>query len=168
MLLITANLNEFESIIEKPLKHARNFEDRLPAYHNYVRYLLLSGRYQEALQKCFSVLSEFGEKFPAEVTSNIIEEELANTESLLKNYPMANLNTLQQLTDPLKMSLMETMAITMLILYHVKKQFLPLVGCRMVQRSITYGWTSHSAFGLFSFGQALLLLMKRVDEGCSW
>lgn len=167
MLLITGDTKRFERTIETPLTHARNFEDRLPAHHNHVRYLLSSGRFKDALHLCFSVLSEFGENFPDEVTPEIIQEEVASTESLLNNYPVANLNTLQQLTDPLKLSLMETMTITLLNLYSIKADYVPLVACRMVQRSITYGWSPHSMFGLFSFGYALIC-ESRIDAGHCW
>ena len=63
---------------------------------------------------------------------------------------------------------MKIMASAMLILFSIKPEFAPLIGCRMTQRSAECGWSSYSAFGLYSFGQALVSLTKDIDEGFFW
>lgn len=168
MLIITGNTEQFQAIIDKPLAHAKNFEDRLPASHNYVRFLVSLGRFEEALDACFSILREFGEDFPTEVTQEIIQAEVVKTETLLANFPKDDLLHLPQLTDPMKCWLMKIMNSTMLLLFSIKEEYAPLVGCRMAQRSATYGWGCDSAFGLYSFGQALISVMNNVDDGSFW
>lgn len=167
MQLVTGNIALFESTIEKPLQCAKNFEDRLPSCHHYVRYLSLSGRFEEAVDKCFSILNEFGETFPSKVTPEIIQAEIANTELLLTNFPSQNLLSLPRLGNEMKLSMMETMAMLLLNVFSTKREYVPLIGCRIAQRSATYGWCSYSAFGLYSFGQVLICLM-RVEEGSTW
>jgi predicted ATPase len=168
MLIVTGQSSLFNSTVEQPITRARNFADRMPAYHNLVRFLVSLGRFEDSLETCFSVLREFGEEFPTEVTDEIIQEELVKTEAALANFPRLGTLALPPLTDPMKQWLLKTMSSTMLMLFSTKTEFAPLIGCRMVQKSVEYnGWCSDSAFGLYCFGQALLRSHK-VDDGCFW
>jgi predicted ATPase len=169
MLLITGEwAGSFEETVKKPLEYARNFEDRLPALTDQARFLCSVGRHEEATEKCFSILREYGEDFPAEITPEIMQTEIAQTKMLLANFPKNNLLRLPQLEDQMKLSLMKHMTATMLMLFHRKSKYVILVGCRIAQRSASYGWSPYSAFGLYSFGQALMSIADEVDEGYSW
>lgn len=158
----------FQSVIEKPIAGAKNFADRLPASHNFIRFLCVSGRFEEALRTCFSILSEFGEDFPEQVTPDAISSEIEKTGAMLANFPKNDLFSLPSLTDSTRLWMMKTMGTAMLILFSTKPESAPLVGCRMVQSSLTHGWCSDSAFGLYSFGQGLISVPKNVEEGCFW
>ena len=168
MLIVIGHLQRFESTIEQPLTHARNFVDRLPAYHASIRFLCLSGRFEEALATCFSILSDLGEDIPLEVTPELIHAEISKTQSMLTSFPKDDLKTLPELTDPTMLWMMKTMSCAMLILYSTKLQLAMFMGCRMTQRSIEDGWCADSAFGLFTFGHAVMGETKNVDEGCLW
>eukprot|EP00804_Cyclotella_cryptica_P023452 CCRYP_012112-RA/>CCRYP_012112-RA protein AED:0.05 eAED:0.05 QI:1315/1/1/1/0.75/0.55/9/220/927 len=168
MLIITGNTKEFQAIIHKPLTHAKNFEDRLPASHNNFRFLVSFGRFEEALDVCFSILSEFGEEFPTEVTPEIIHAEVLKTELLLADFPKDDLLHLPMLTDPMKCWLLKIMNSAMLVLITTKEEYAALVGCRIAQRSTSCGWSSDSAFGLYAFGQVLISVMNKVDDGSLW
>ena len=168
MLIVIGHLGKFDSTIEQPLTHAKNLEDRLPAYHTSIRFLCLSGRFAEALATCFSLFNDFGEDIPVEVTSEDIHSEILKTQSMLACFPKDALKTLPELTDPMKLWMMKTMSCAMLILYSTKLQLAMFIGCRMTQRSIEFGWCSDSAFGLFSFGHAVMSETNNVDDGCLW
>jgi hypothetical protein len=168
MLLITGNVSMFQSVIEKPIAGAKNFADRLPASHNFIRFLCVSGRFEEALGTCYSILNDGGEVFPEDVTPEFIREEILKTDSMLARFPVNDLPSLPSLTDPTRLWMMKTMGTAMLILFSTKPESAPLVGCRMVQSSLTHGWCSDSAFGLYSFGQGLISVPKNVEEGCFW
>lgn len=168
MLLVTGEVDKFESTIKQPLTYAENFEDRLPSAHNYIRFLCFASRYEEAIEKCFSILNEFGEKFPRIITQNIIQEEIVAAESMLTNFPKGELRYIPKLTGDMRHSLMKTMTYTLLIVMNVKREYMPLVGCRIASRSASYGWCSYGAFGLFAFGQALICLSNKIDAGHFW
>lgn len=168
MLIATGQLTSFESTIETPLTVARDFEDRLPSLHNYVRYLCINCRFEEATDKCFAILNEFGEDFPSEVTPEIIQTEIASTAAMLTNFPKNDLRNLQPLSDPMKHSLLRQMVATMMVLFHYKSNYIPLLGCRIAQRSAQYGWCSYSSFGLYSFGQSLMCVPQMADAGYAW
>ena len=61
----------------KPLHYARCFEDKLITYSNLVRALSSSGKFDECINTCVSVLSELGESIPTTVTQEIYFEEVA-------------------------------------------------------------------------------------------
>jgi hypothetical protein len=168
MLIITGNISVFQSVIDQPLAHAKNLEDRLPASHNFVRFLCVTGRFEDALRTCFGLLSEFGEDFPSEVTPGIIHAEIIKTRAVLADFPKNNLLALKRLTDPMRLWMMKIMASTVLILMSIKPESGPLIGCRIAQRSAEQGWCSDSAFGLYSFGHCLLSMMNDVEGGYSW
>ena len=168
MLVVTGNIEDFHSIIEQPLVHARRIEDRLPSSYNLIRCLCVSSRLEEAVQTCFSVLNEFGEDVPAEIDSEMIQSEMVKTRVLLKDFPREHLEDLPRLTDPARLWIMKTMTAAMMTLSLTKPEFGPFIGCRMIQSSIAYGWCSDSALGLYSFGQGILSGTKDVDEACSW
>lgn len=63
---------------------------------------------------------------------------------------------------------MKTMSTATLILFATKPELAYLIGCKMIQRSIEHGWCSDSAFGLYAFGQGLISVTEKVDEGYSW
>ena len=168
MLVVTGDIENFHSIIEQPLVHARRIEDRLPSTYNLIRCLGVSARLEEAVQTCFSILSEVGEDFPIEVDSEMILFEMAKTRALLQDFPRDHLVDLPRLTDPTRLWMMKTMTAVMMTLSLTKPKFGPYIGCRMIQSSIAYGWCSDSAFGLYSFGQGILNATKDVDEAWSW
>ena len=168
MLIVTGHITRLESIIEQPLIHARNLEDRLPAYHLSIRFLCLSGRFEEALDTCFSILNDLGEVFPDNVSDETIQTEIENTQMMLAGFPFSNLQSLPQMTNPMMHWMMETMTTAMLILYSTNTKMASFLGCRMSQRSAEHGWCAYASFGLFTFGQSLIGATGNVDEGCAW
>lgn len=168
MLIVTGHINRFESTLRQPLHHARTFEDRLPAYHTSIRFLCISGRFEEALHTCFTILGESGEEFSSEVTAEVVEEEILQTEPLLNSFPKHDMQSLSRVTDPTRYNIMKTMSTATLILFSTKPELAYMIGCRMIKRSIEHGWCSDSAFGLYAFGQGLISQTKKVDEGCLW
>lgn len=89
-------------MIQQPLAHARNLEDRLPAYHTSIRFFCLAGRFEDSLDTCFSILREYGEEVSTDVTSDIVEAEILRTESMLSHFPKDNLPSLSMLDDTMK------------------------------------------------------------------
>ena len=169
MLLVTGCRDKFDSVIEQPLTCAKNLEDRLPAHHIFVRYLISCGRLEEALATCCSVLSDLGEDIPVEVDSELIQAEIVKTRSMLASFPKnGELQSLRRLTDSTKIWMMKFMTYVMLMFMNLKESLSMHMGCIMTQRSIEYGWCSDSAIGLYAFGQALISFAKNVDEGCFW
>ena len=169
MLIVTGNLSRFESVIEQPLTHAKNMEDRLPAYYTFIRYLIASGHFREAISICCSILRDLGEDVPVDVDPDLVRADVVKTESLLA--PIRNNNELEnlpRLTDPIKVWMMKFMTYLMMLYISIKEELGMYVGCLMTQRSIEYGWCPESSLGLYAFGRAMIRFMKKVDEGCFW
>lgn len=169
MIIVTGHdMAKFEDIIQKPLLNANNLSDKMPSTYNLIRFLCLSGRFEEALGTCYSILNDGSEVFPEDVTPQFIREEILKTESMLASFPVNDLPSLPSLTDPTRLWMMKIMATTMLIHYVTNAEVAPLVGCRMVQSSLTHGWCADAAYGLYSFGQGLISVTNKIDEGCFW
>ena len=169
MLIVTGSLDRFDSVIEQPLAHAKNLEDRLPAYHTFVRYLISCSHLEVAFSTCSSILSDLGENIPVGVDSEIIQAEIAKTQSMLSSFPKNNdFQSLSRLTEPMKIWMMKFMTYVMIMYIATKEELAMHMGCIMTQRSIEYGWCSDSSLGLYLFGQAVISFTENVDEGCFW
>ena len=169
MLIVTGNLNRFESVIEQPLTHAKNMEDRLPAYHISIRYFFSSGNFVEGISTCCSILRDLGEDVPVDVDPDLVRAEAVKTQSLLA--PIRNNNELEnlpRLTNPIKVWMIKFMTHLLFMYIPIKEELAMYVGCLMAQRSIEYGWCPESSLGLYAFGRALIRFMKNVEEGCFW
>lgn len=169
MLIVTGHLNRFDSVIEQPLTHASNLEDRLPAHYTFVRYHMLRGNLREALSYCSSILRNLGEDIPVDVNSELIQAEIVKTQQVLAtNWKNDDLQGLSRLTEPMMIWMMKFMAHLVLLYIIIKEERAIYVGCLLIQRSVEYGWCSESSMGLYAFGRGLISVMKNVEEGCYW
>ena len=169
MLIVIGSLDRFDSVIEQPLAHAKNLEDRLPAYHTFIRYLFSCGHWEVAFSTCSSILSDLGEDIPVEVDPEIIQAEIVKTQSMLSSFPKNNdFQSLSRLTEPMKIWMMKFMTCAMYLHLATNEELFMVLGCRMIQSSIRYGWCSDSVLGFCAFGQALITFTDNVDEGYFW
>jgi hypothetical protein len=122
---------------------------------------------EEALEKNFSILGEFGELFPAQadVNPDLIYEELMSTKAILNNFTQEEILESEVLVDPRKKWLMKFMNIMLSILFSTKPEYIPLVGCRMARQSCEIGWCIDSVFGLGVYGHSSISILHDVDEG---
>ena len=167
-LLVTGNTEMFKTTIEKPITHARNLDDRLPASLTHVRFLLTSGKIDEAASKCFSILHEFGEDFPNELTPQTVYLELVETKDVLSKYSKDDFLNLPTLDAPMKSWAVEFMQIACKVLFCQKAEYIPVMACRIVKISAAHGWSPSSAFGLVTFGHSLISVMNAIDDGLYW
>jgi predicted ATPase len=166
-LLVTGNTALFKSVIDKPITHARNLEDRLAVSYTLVRFLASTGEIDEASSKCFAILREIGEEFSSDVTPQDVLSNLVKTKDVLSKYSEKDFSSLPLLKAPLKLWAMEFMQIACRIAFYRKPEMILLIGCRIIRTSAVHGWCSTSAFGLSTFGHGLIS-MNEIDEGHYW
>ena len=167
-LLVTGNTEMFKTTIEKLNAYARNLEDKLPSSLTHVRYLLMAGKTHSATSKCFSILQEIGEEFPSELTPQTVYLELVETKDVLSKYSKDDFLNLPTLDVPIKSWAIEFMQIACRVLFCQKAEYIPLMACRIVKISAAHGWSPSSAYGLITFGHALISVMNAIDEGHYW
>ena len=154
--------------ISELLDSAQCLEHKLKAYYVMVKILISSGDLKQALKKGFDVLGELGETFPAEITTEMIQEELSRTKTLLNDLTKDNILSSAKLVDEKKLWAMKFMNSLSGPVSVTKYQMLPLIACRMVLLSSQYGYCSESAFGFLGYGQAQISVFEDVDEGYRW
>ena len=98
-LFVTGDFSTLTSLIEKPLIHARCFEDKLNIYNNLARSLAASGKLEEGLAMCVSVLSQLGEIIPINITEGIYHDEVNNVKRLLHGKSREELLSIPIMTD---------------------------------------------------------------------
>jgi predicted ATPase len=133
-----------------------------------VKTLISSGDYEQALQTSFYALSELGETFPFEATTEIIQVDLSSTKALLNNLTKESILSSPKLIDEKKLWAMKFMNNIFSPLIVTNYRLLPLISCRMVQLSSQYGYCSESAFGFLGYGMAQISVLQDIDEGYRW
>lgn len=174
---LPAKANEY---ISELLDNGQCLEHKLMAYNVMVKNLVSSGDNKQAVQKSLDILTELGETFrcsagtcggacfPADFSREVIQQELSNTKALLNNVTKDSILSSPKLTDEKKIWAMRFMNNMSGVLTIQKPQMLPLIACRMVQRSSEYGYRSESVFGIWGYGRAQISVFEDVDEGYRW
>lgn len=95
--------SKFDAAVKQPLTHARCFEDKLNSYHNLVRYLTASGKSEEALETCLSVLKTLGVEISPNANSESMLAEAISVKEIIRKSHIHNLLDLPRMKDLDKM-----------------------------------------------------------------
>ncbi len=90
---------KFEAAVKQPLAHATCFEDKLNSYHNLVRYLTASGKSDEALETCLSVLKTLGVEISSNADAESLLAEAKSVKETIRNSSIPNLLDLPKMKE---------------------------------------------------------------------
>jgi predicted ATPase len=102
-LYVTGDFSRLAALVDKPLKFARTFEDKLNIYNNLVRSFLASGQLDQGIASCMRVLVQLGEELPAQITSEVFHVEVIRIKTLLEGMTNDQLLSLPIMTDTNKL-----------------------------------------------------------------
>ena len=140
------------ALAAKPLHYARCFEDKLITYSNLVRALSSSGKFDECINTCVSVLSELGESIPTTVTQEIYFEEVAQVREALIGRSRQDLLSLPVMADANKVTAMRFLNHMLMVTYVSNPSLHPIVGFRMVRLTVAYGVCNIAAIAFSAYG----------------
>eukprot|EP00970_Alexandrium_tamarense_P019478 scaffold14104_cov200-Alexandrium_tamarense.AAC.3 len=173
--------------------NAKCLEDKLSSCVVEVKSLASLGKVEESVERTFTLLSELGEIFPSDVTPAMICEELKSTKTILNGYSKEDILDAPKLTDKRKAMAMKLLSVVSTFLFTTKPLYSPLISCRIVNISVTYGeyhhvasclltvissnstalsyirigFCSESALGLCGYAYSLVsVLQERIEDCC--
>mmetsp|Transcript_37833 Transcript_37833/g.66339 ORF Transcript_37833/g.66339 Transcript_37833/m.66339 type:complete len:448 (+) Transcript_37833:2-1345(+) len=145
--------------------NVKSFEDSLTASSLLAKLLAASGKYDEAMRNCLSILSALGEEFPQDIDISIVLNELSVIQTTLANITVDQVKLLPPMTNTSKLHVMKFLS--MLCIYSVisKPMLLPLLSCRMVRLTIEHGFCDNSIVGLVTAGWTLFAFTDEIEFG---
>ncbi|KAL7499306.1 hypothetical protein ACHAWT_009981 [Skeletonema menzelii] len=151
-LYVVADYSTLAALAEKPLRYAQCFEDKLITYSNLVRAMSSSGKTDECINTCVSVLSELGEPIPTTINQQIYFEEVAKVQEALIGRSRQDLLSLPVMTDINKLTAMRFLNHMLLVTYASNPALNPIVVFRMVRLTVAYGVCNIAAIAFSCYG----------------
>jgi len=159
---ILGDFNGMRQHLDKVLKRARTLDETLRPNFNLMQSLgAQQGHVVDAINTGLSVLFHLGEALPAVVTKVIVQQELIATNDLLCKKSEEDISTLYPMHDAGKREAMKFLNRMIYYAYTEKKEYFPVIACRMVRLSLEYGVCGDSAMGFCSYG---MLLCGRIGD----
>ena len=151
-LYVVADYSTLAALAEKPLRYAQCFEDKLITYSNLVRAMSSSGKTDECINTCVSVLSELGEPIPTTINQQIYFEEVAKVQEALVGRSRQDLLSLPVMTDINKLTAMRFLNHMLLVTFTSNPALNPIVVFRMVRLTVAYGVCNIAAIAFSCYG----------------
>uniref|UniRef100_A0A7S4NBI8 Orc1-like AAA ATPase domain-containing protein n=1 Tax=Odontella aurita TaxID=265563 RepID=A0A7S4NBI8_9STRA len=141
--------------LEEVLSQTTTPEEKLRPYATLVKSLLAQGLSLDAIDSCTEVLVNLGESFPRIVTPAAVQQELVAVQRLLRMKADNELRNLEYMEYAEKEEAMRFLAILGECVFQSKKEYFPLVVCRMVNLSLMHGVCKESALCFAWYGVIL-------------
>jgi len=157
-------LGDFKGVernLQLVLQRARNYREKLRPYYTIVQAKWSGGNMLDAVITAVALLAELGEPFPSVVTGKICREAVEETRILLSARTEEELFNLERATDVDVQEAMKFLNILTQYTYKEKKEYFPLVACKMVRLSLLRGVCRESACGFAAYG---LILCGRLHK----
>eukprot|EP00804_Cyclotella_cryptica_P017947 CCRYP_001294-RA/>CCRYP_001294-RA protein AED:0.11 eAED:0.11 QI:0/1/0.75/1/0.57/0.5/8/387/881 len=164
-LYVTGDFSRLTSLVEKPLKFAKCFTDKLNIYNNLIRSFTASGQMEEGISTCLRVLAQLGESIPSTITPDIIYVEFDRLKTVLQGMSDDQLLSLPVMTDASKMASMQFLNHLLYLAYIANPPLGPIISFRMVEMSIEYGVCNITPFAFAVFGARLVSTSNPDNEG---
>ena len=145
--------------------YARSFVDKLHIYGNLVRALSSSGKNDECIDTCISVLSQLGEFLPSNITPEIYHEEVATVKQALVGQSRQELLSLPVMTDLNKLTAMQFLNHMLIVTYTSNPSLNPIIVFRMVRMTVDFGVCNISAIAFACYGAWLASSLNDDYEG---
>lgn len=160
-------LGDFDAMmthIDEVLNRGGTIEEKIRAYRTLVQSLAAQGHVPRAIETALAVLGQLGESIPMSVTPAQVKLELEATQQMLQLQTIDALSQLEVMRDSRTMEAMRFLYVITTYLYYVRKEYLPIVICRMIQLSLSHGVCRESAFAFACYGITLIGVSGNVEE----
>eukprot|EP00804_Cyclotella_cryptica_P016554 CCRYP_004743-RA/>CCRYP_004743-RA protein AED:0.15 eAED:0.15 QI:0/1/0.75/1/0.28/0.37/8/0/861 len=164
-LYVTGDFSRLSSLVEKPLKFAKCFNDKLNIYNHLIRSLTASAQMEEGIGTCFRVLAQLGEAIPSSITPEIFHVEGVRIKTLLEGMSNDQLLSLPLMSDTNKLASMHFLNHLLYLAYIAKPPLAPIISFRMLEVSIEYGVCNITPFAFGVYGAFLVSAVNADHEG---
>ncbi|MGD1874400.1 MAG: ATP-binding protein, partial [Mastigocoleus sp.] len=161
---LCGNNELFEKYVEAIINHAKNALDRISIDEIRIQAYTVQNRFIEALEIAKQSLQEWGIFFPKDISLNVIQQELKETQKCLATFTLNELETLPKMTEVTALASMRLLSSIIATSYIAEPSLFPLIILRMVQCSLQYGNTSSSPYAYACYGILLVNLAKDTES----
>ncbi|MBB1487999.1 AAA family ATPase [Oceanospirillum sediminis] len=162
---IQGKTHEMESLITQVHNNAASLLDQVAIYELQIQARVSENRFQDALQVALKILKLLG----IEITPNPgVLRLLYNrirTRSLIRKFPMGNIESLPAMTDEHMKAALPIMASMFGVVKFSNPGLRPLVMARQVEITLKYGLLPSSAQALAGYGGVLCGLYMDIEQG---
>ena len=102
-LYVTGDFSRLTSLVEKPLKCAVCFDDKLNIYNYLVRSFAALGQMEEGIATCFQVLAQLGEVITSTIAPEMVHTETVRIKTMIQGMSDDRLLSLPVITDTHKL-----------------------------------------------------------------
>uniref|UniRef100_A0A7S4N4G3 Orc1-like AAA ATPase domain-containing protein n=1 Tax=Odontella aurita TaxID=265563 RepID=A0A7S4N4G3_9STRA len=166
MEYILGNVDEVKVQVDNVIRRGRTLQEKLRAYYTFVQSSGSHSNTRDAFDTGITVLGFLGESIPPEVTQLELRQELTKTQILLSKNSENDLQKMKTMSDSNKMEAMRFFGLVLFYAYSVRQEYFPLIACRMVQLSLSYGVCRESAIAFAAHGMSVCGLVG--DAGCGY
>ncbi|MBN3887641.1 MAG: AAA family ATPase [Nostoc sp. JL31] len=139
--------------------------DKVKVYEVQIIASIIQSKQLEAIQTAVSILQLLGISFPDEPTSTDIQQGMDEIAASLKGKAIADLINLPLMTDPNKIAAMRILMGVLPAAFQTAPAMMPIIVCKMVNLSLSYGNTAVSAYGYSLYGLLLCGVQGEIDSG---
>ena len=156
---------EAEADLDEAMRHAAGRHDQADIYLQKIIQYNQLGKYNDLVDVARTALSLFGVILPSQYDEAGLqadfERQIAEYSRLLNQRPIADLITLDDMTDPEQDSIIRLMAILTDGTYIAVPGLFPHVVMEVVNRSMRYG---HNAMSAIGFAWAAVLIVRQFGD----
>jgi len=149
---ILGHFEGMEEHLDTIFQRATSFQEKLQAYYTLVQSLIAKGDIIDAISTALNVLGSLGEHFPSDSSEMLVMQELITTQRLFSAKTQDELLQLKKMDGAEKLEAMRWLNLIISATYAAKREFFPLLICRLCQLSLLHGVCSESAVGFCFFG----------------
>jgi len=163
---MNAEHDSLKMLTDQIMHNAKCFEDKFQAISVTVTLLNWSGNVPAAVELIRTTLSSLDEELPSAVTPTVIKKHLDNTKKQLALLTDDTLLSYLTMVDPSKL-----FAVQLLVKLYGSLTLIgegaatPIISCRVIQLSLTYGMSPHSPSAFAQYGSYLALIGDEFEEG---
>eukprot|EP00804_Cyclotella_cryptica_P027949 CCRYP_003834-RA/>CCRYP_003834-RA protein AED:0.03 eAED:0.03 QI:51/1/1/1/0.66/0.5/4/541/1215 len=153
--LAIGNIQRLPILSSEVMDNARCFEDELNTHFIIMSSLSYASKIPEALEKGNRILSRLGEDIPINPSQDALDEQIQQTQSLIRGISESDILNYKLMTDNIKLEAMKFLAHLESITVMIKPSVHPFVTLKMVQLTMLYGLSPVSPIGFVYFGSLL-------------
>uniref|UniRef100_A0A7R9VT55 Uncharacterized protein n=1 Tax=Pseudictyota dubia TaxID=2749911 RepID=A0A7R9VT55_9STRA len=161
-------LGRFEDVkgrVDEVLQRGRTLQEKLRAYSTLIKSIAFQGKKNDAASTAIAVLGCLGESFPSTPNESTVQEELVKTQAMLGAKKQDDILNMKLMQDADKREVMKLLAIAFQCDYAGNRTYVPLLLCRMVQLSLTFGLSRESAMAFAFYGFLISGFLNDRDIG---
>ncbi|MGH7965031.1 MAG: ATP-binding protein, partial [Candidatus Binatia bacterium] len=162
---LSGDFQQMEQLNAIVLRHAKTLLDKVKAYEVVLHAHTAQNDVGHGTKVGLQVLELLGERFPDEPGQADIFRILEETRQTLAGKPIEDLLHVPSMTDPSAIAKMRILSSMITLSYASMPQLFPLLVCRMITLSATYGNISFSAQAYAMYGIILCGAVGDIDTG---